>query len=164
MKNQSLINNTPWNWLKKQLAPPVFEDEEKTRIARILGIILWTIVAVVGALIIVWVATGRSDDLGPYAFLANGIIIGVSIGLLFLIRKGHVKTAGLIFVIFLWINISFQAFTSDGVRGSAPSPGAAVDVSAWLSGVVSSRTMSCRTLSGVNFCGIGSLALWCSAQ
>ena len=120
MENQSLINNTPWTWLKDLLSPPVFEDEEKTRIARILGIILWTIVAILGALIITWVVTGRSEDLGPYAFVANGIIIAVSIGLLFLTRSGHVKSACLIFVIFLWANISFQAFTSDGVRGSAP--------------------------------------------
>jgi len=73
---------------------------------------------VVGTLIIIWLITGRSDELGPYAFIANGVIIIVSIGLLFLIRKGSVKQAGLIFVIFLWANISFQAFTSDGVRGS----------------------------------------------
>ena len=119
MDNQPLISNTPWKWLKNLLAPPVFEDEEKTRISRILGIILWTIVAVVGALIFTWVLTGRSEDLGPYAFAANGVIIAVSIGLLFMIRSGHVKSAGLIFIIFLWTNISFQAFTSDGVRGSA---------------------------------------------
>ena len=118
MENQTQFNNDPWSQLKNLLFPPVFEDEEKTRIARILGIILWAIVAVVGTLIIIWLITGRSDELGPYAFIANGVIIIVSIGLLFLIRRGSVKQAGLIFVIFLWANISFQAFTSDGVRGS----------------------------------------------
>jgi len=105
--------------LKHLLYPPVFEDEEKTRIARILGIILWAIVAVVGVIITAWLVTGKSDELGPYAFLANGVIIVVSIGLLILIRSGRVKPAGLIFIIFLWTNITFQAFTSDGVRGSA---------------------------------------------
>jgi len=73
----------------------------------------------VGALILIWLVTGKSDQLGPYAFVANGVIIAVAIGLLFLIRNGHVKPAGLIFVIFLWANITFQAYTSDGVRGSA---------------------------------------------
>jgi len=105
--------------VKNLLSPPVFENEEKTRMARILGIILWAIIAVVGALIVTWLVTGKSDELGPYAFVANGIIIFVSIGLLFLIRSGHVKPAGLMFVIFLWVNVTFQAFTSDGVRGSA---------------------------------------------
>jgi PAS domain S-box-containing protein len=118
MEKQMLISNTPWTWIKNLLSPPVFEDEEKTRIARILGIILWAIVAVVGALILIWLVTGRSDELGPYAFIANGVIVFVSIGLLFLIRRGNVKPAGLIFIIFLWINITFQAYTSDGVRGS----------------------------------------------
>jgi PAS domain-containing protein len=105
--------------IKDLLSPPVYVDEEKTRIARILGIILWAIVAVVGALIITWLAKGKSDELGPYAFVANGVIIVVSVGLMFLIRRGHVKPAGLIFIVFLWANITFQAFTSDGVRGSA---------------------------------------------
>ena len=119
MDNQSQFFVATYTRVKDMLSPPVFEDEEKTRIARILGVILWAIVVVVGALIFTWLVTGKSDELGPYAFVANGVIIAVSIGLLFLIRRGHVKPAGLIFVIFLWANISFQAFTSDGVRGSA---------------------------------------------
>ena len=119
MDNQSRSFATTHNWIKDMFSPPVFEDEEKSRIARILSIILWAIIAVVSALIVTWLATGQSNELGPYAFLANGVIVAVSIGLLFLIRRGHVKSAGLIFVIFLWVNISFQVFTSDGVRGSA---------------------------------------------
>jgi PAS domain S-box-containing protein len=101
------------------LKPPVFEDEEQTRIAMVLGIILWALVAVVGTLIITWLATGRSHDLGPYAFIANSLIILFAIGLLFMIRSGYVQIAGLSLIIFLWANITFQAFTSDGVRGSA---------------------------------------------
>jgi PAS domain S-box-containing protein len=119
MDNQSQFPGSTCTRIKDMLSPPVFEDGEKTRIARILGIILRAIIAVVGALLVAWLTTGKSDELGPYAFVANGLIIAVSIGLLFLIRRGHVKPAALIFVIFLWTNISFQAFTSDGVRGSA---------------------------------------------
>jgi PAS domain S-box-containing protein len=57
--------------------------------------------------------------LGPYAFIANSLIILFAIGLLFMIRSGYVQIAGLSLIIFLWANITFQAFTSDGVRGSA---------------------------------------------
>ena len=119
MNDQLMFITTMVSRIKDLLTPPVFEDEEKSRIARILGIILWSVIAVVGALILIWLVTGKSDQLGPYAFVANGVIIAVAIGLLFLIRNGHVKPAGLIFVIFLWANITFQAYTSDGVRGSA---------------------------------------------
>jgi PAS domain S-box-containing protein len=119
MNHQSRIFGKMITPIKDLLTPPVFEEEEKTRIARILGIILWSVVAVVGALISIWVVTGKSYELGPYAFLANGVIVAVAIGLLFLIRTGRVKPAGLIFVIFLWANITFQAYTSDGVHGSA---------------------------------------------
>ena len=119
MDNQSQFSGSTYTRIKDMLSPPVFEDEEKTRIARILVVILVAIIAVVGALIFTWLVMEKSDELGPYAFLADGMIMAVSIGLLFLIRRGYIKSAGLIFVIFLWINISFQAFTSDGVRGSA---------------------------------------------
>ena len=119
MNRQSQIFTKMITRIKDLLAPPIFEEEEKTRIARILGIILWSIVAVVGTLIVIWLATDKSYELGPCAILANSVIVAVSIGLLFLIRSGHVKQAGLIFIIFLWVNITFQAYTSDGVRGSA---------------------------------------------
>ena len=119
MDNQSRFFAAAYIWIKDMFSLPVSEDEEKLRVARILGIILWAIITVVGALIVTWLVTDQSNELGAYAFLANGVIIAVSIGLLFLIRHGHVKPAGLIFVIFLWANITFQAFTSDGVRGSA---------------------------------------------
>jgi PAS domain S-box-containing protein len=101
------------------LTPPVFEDEEKTRIARILSIILWAVIAVVSGLIFTWLVTEKSYELGPYAFAANTVIVGTAICLLFLIRRGYVRIASFIFVFFLWGNITFQAFTSDGVRGSA---------------------------------------------
>jgi PAS domain S-box-containing protein len=106
-------------WIKNKVAPPVFEDEEKTRIARILSIILWAVIAVVSGLIITWLVTEKSDELGPYAYAANTVIVGVALSLLFLIRSGHVKIASFIFIFFLWGNITFQALTSDGVRGSA---------------------------------------------
>ncbi len=117
-RNQTSLGSIG-NAIKRLLKPPVFEDEEKTRIAMILGIILWSVVAVVGTMVITWILTGRSHDLGPYAFVANSLIILFAIALLFLIRSGFVKAAGFTFVIFLWGNITFQAITSDGVRGSA---------------------------------------------
>ena len=119
MDNQSQFSGSTCTRIKDMLSPPVFEDEEKTRIARILFVILVAILSVVGALVFTWLVMEKSDELGPYAFLADGMIMAVAIGLLFLIRRGYIKSAGLIFVIFLWINISFQAFTSHGVRGSA---------------------------------------------
>ena len=117
---QKHTNSDPlYSRLKKLLMPPVFQDEEKTRVAMILGVILWSVIAVVSILIITWLMAGKSYELGPYAFIANTFIIVVAIGLLFLLRAGYVKTAGFTIVFFLWSNITFQAFTSDGVHGSA---------------------------------------------
>lgn len=119
MEQNQNIPDTMCSRIKRMLAPPVFEDEEKTRVAMILGVILWSAVAVVSILIITWLITGKSHELGPYAFAANTLIVAVAIGLLFLIRAGYVKSAGIAFVAFCWSNMTFQAFTSDGVRGSA---------------------------------------------
>ncbi len=105
--------------IKSMLTPPIFDDEEKTRIARILSIILWAVIAVVSGLIFTWLVTQKSYELGPYALAANTVIVGAAICLLFLIRRGYVRIASFIFVFFLWGNITFQAFTSDGVRGSS---------------------------------------------
>lgn len=119
MEQNQTISEGLYARIKRLLTPPVFEDEEKTRVAMILGVILWSVVAVTSTLIIVWRITGKSHELGPYAFAANSFIIAVAISLLFLIRSGYVKAAGFVFVVFVWCNITFQAFTSDGVRGSA---------------------------------------------
>ena len=86
MENRSPFFAATYTRVLATLSPPAFEDEEKTRIARILGIILWAVVVVVGGIIFTWLITGKSNELGPYAFLANGVIIGVSISLLFLIK------------------------------------------------------------------------------
>ena len=119
MEPNQNISDTMYAGIKKMLAPPVFEDEEKTRIAMILGVILWSVIAVVSVLIITWLITGKAHELGPYAIVANTFIIAVALGLLFFIRNGYLKSAGFVFVAFIWSNVTFQAFTSDGVRGSA---------------------------------------------
>ena len=119
MEPNQNVSDTMVFRIKKMLAPPVFEDEEKTRVARILGVILWSVIAVVSVLIITWLIRGKAHELGPYAIVANTFIIAVAISLLFLIRCGYLKSAGFVFVAFIWSNITFQAFTSDGARGSA---------------------------------------------
>jgi hypothetical protein len=83
MEENQIISNTGYSRIKRLLRPPIFEDEEKTRAAMILGIILWSVVVVVSILIIAWLVKGKSHELGPYAFAANSIIIAVAIGLLF---------------------------------------------------------------------------------
>ena len=52
------------NSIKKLLAPPSFEDEEKTRIAGMLNVFLWAIILLVGILAVVRLieANGHLDD------------------------------------------------------------------------------------------------------
>jgi two-component system cell cycle sensor histidine kinase/response regulator CckA len=98
---------------------PVFADRNKTRTAKILVVVLWTIMVLGCCLILAWQITGKSQELGPHAYLATAGIILWSAFLLILTHRGRVKSAGLLFTLFFWSNITFQAFTSDGIRGSA---------------------------------------------
>ena len=90
MQKYRTSSDTRYSRIKRMLKPPVFEDEEKARIAMILWVILCSVVAVLSILIVTWLITGKALELGPYAFAANTIIIAVAIGLLFLIRGGYV--------------------------------------------------------------------------
>jgi len=99
--------------------PPVFKDEESSRLAKMLFYILWAIILVVGCILIAWLIRGNLRELGPYAFIANLLVIGISLGLLIVVRKGFIKISSFILVSFLWANFAFQVFTSDGLRGSS---------------------------------------------
>ena len=75
MEQNQNIPDTMCSRIKRMLAPPVFEDEEKTRVAVILSVILWSVVAVLSILIITWLIAGKPHELGPYAIVANAFII-----------------------------------------------------------------------------------------
>ena len=52
MERNQTISDTWYSRIKRLLRPPLFEDDEKTRVALILGVILCSAVAVVTILII----------------------------------------------------------------------------------------------------------------
>ena len=106
------------SWIKNVIRFPVFENIEKTRTAKILVVVLWSMIVLVSGLILTWIVTEKTNELGPYAYLANAAIICFALVLLILIYRGYVMTVGMVFTVFIWANITFQAFTSDGIRGS----------------------------------------------
>jgi signal transduction histidine kinase len=108
-----------WPGFKRLFTPPVFpEDEEKTRVARLLHIILWTSLLVVGA---VTLATPfvEPEPLLSFSFALLGSFALVIAGTLVLVRRGRIFLASIVFLSVVWLMLSFSAFAFGGVNGSS---------------------------------------------
>ncbi len=100
--------------MRHLIAPPVFEnDEDKTRIARLLNAILLTAVAATVMLII---ATPlASSDLGA-PWLLESVLVLLELSALVLMRRGHVQLASALFTSGAWAYVTLVVFTFGGVR------------------------------------------------
>jgi PAS domain S-box-containing protein/putative nucleotidyltransferase with HDIG domain len=97
------------------LAPPVFADAEKTRIARILNTILLSLIAIytVGALTPLFAGTVQRRVL-----LCVGTVLLLSYAL-WLMRRGHVQIAIAVFLGVFWTTLTSSAYTGGGVHAPA---------------------------------------------
>ncbi len=105
--------------IKRILAPPVFEDEEKTRVGRILHFILFSIIILLGGLLVAMVIYFDRDAFLGRAVIANTILVLVMVGCLVLVRRGYVSAASIVLVAVSWINLTYQAWYASGIRDSA---------------------------------------------
>jgi signal transduction histidine kinase len=96
-----------WTRIRRWLGPPLFEDEEKSRAAMLLNLILW--IFVLAAL-----AYGALAPIDPRMRIRRvEIIISFILVLLLLkqlIHRGYVKIAGLLIVFVLWLLITVAMF------------------------------------------------------
>ena len=104
--------------IRKFLAPPVFkDDEEKTRIARLLNLILIIVTTLVMLFsvpaLFITPAIGR-------VLIELGLLF-LSIMMIALLHRGHVYPVGYIFTFALWFMISFGTYAAGGFRGSTMS-------------------------------------------
>ncbi len=96
------------------LTPPVFEDAEKTRLARLLHVILITVMSLLIVFSIpAFVLTPQLSRL-----LIELTLAGWSIFMLFLMRRGYVRAAGFLMSLTLWIVVSYGTYESGGFHGS----------------------------------------------
>jgi methyl-accepting chemotaxis protein len=104
---------------------PAFEDEDKTRAARLLNIVLLTIIAAAMLMTIVTlVLDGFPVNLGeaftPLSLIAMIVISG---WLLALARRGHLQIPGVLLLSLLWaINTIWICSIGGGISGDAASP------------------------------------------
>ncbi len=102
--------------IRRFMAPRVFPDEEKTRLAKMLNTIL--IAAFVLALIFCVVAFFTFNN-WRYSLEITGAIGLVLLGPFFLMRAGRVKLASIIFTSILWFMITYSAWYAGGVHSSS---------------------------------------------
>ena len=97
-------------------APPIFEDEEKTRSAYYINAIVLINIPVLVLFFGARVAQGNS----PFA-LANIILLGLIVVLStvwFLMKRGAVRLAGYVHISMIWIASTLLALNGSGVRGT----------------------------------------------
>lgn len=104
--------------LRALLAPPKFEgDEEKTRVARLLQIILITVMTLVMLFSVpAFVMTPEIGRVVIEIFLAFWALL-----MLVLLRRGHVYLSGFLLSFTLWAVVSYGTYEAGGFRGSTMS-------------------------------------------
>jgi signal transduction histidine kinase len=101
--------------IKKLLAPPIFpDDEEKTRLARLLNLILIIVMTLV--MIFSVPALVMTPEIGRVVF--EFILAGMAAGMLVMLRRGYVRQAGFLLSLILWVVVTYGTLQAGGFRGS----------------------------------------------
>jgi two-component system cell cycle sensor histidine kinase/response regulator CckA len=107
------------DFLRRLVASPVFEDEEKTRIAGVLNNIS---LVVLGILAVIAALTPFVFSTPAYGLVAIGLVALLMLGMQLLIRRGRVRLAGGLFATALWLADTLLIYASGGITGGV-SPG-----------------------------------------
>lgn len=103
--------------LKRQFAPPVFEDELKTQQAYMLNIILWTLICVPVPYFIYSIIATPDEIVRAFIQSAYGLVSNAV--LLVIMRRGYVRAASIAQVSVFWLFFTATAITGRGVQGEA---------------------------------------------
>lgn len=102
------------NWLRRVFSPPIFGNDSETRTARTLNNVIW--VSLVGVLFISLSHIVADNGLsGSARFTLPGILI-ILIFSLVLLRNGFVRTAGLIVITGIWVTLTYEIYSANGLR------------------------------------------------
>src|SRR5688572_17000613 len=101
-----------FTWLRRQMAPPVFVgDADKTRVAWLLNIILWTLIA---RAIFIRFVTG-SEPASPSFVLP---VVLLFLAMVFVMRNGAVLAASAITVGGFWLSLTVAALETGGLNST----------------------------------------------
>ncbi len=103
-----------WSKIKRTIAPPVFDDEDKTRVAYLLSAIILTlfIFAVVRMILTVWILPEYRQVL----LRTNGGLIGILFLIFIIMRTGRVRLACIFFTLYQWTAIAWLTYHYGGLH------------------------------------------------
>jgi PAS domain S-box-containing protein len=105
------------NRLRRLFVPPIFADEEKTRVAQILNSFIWSAIALLLATIIFRAIAWSENGYVPLLIL---LVVVLLLGLgQVMIRHGYVHGASIFLVGALWAAMTYQMWDADGIRDAA---------------------------------------------
>ncbi len=101
--------------MKRLLSPPVLEDREQARTARLLHYTLWAFILAAGAVTLLSLITGTNVE----RFLVLGpTVVAVSAALLALVQRGLIRWASGLMVVAFWAIATVALYTAGGVSAS----------------------------------------------
>ncbi|MFN2271596.1 MAG: methyl-accepting chemotaxis protein [Anaerolineae bacterium] len=108
-----------WKRIRKLIAPPFFEDEDKTRKARMLNAILWAMLIIL-LILSPFLLAPATDPEGKAAYTSNVLTLVVAlpvfIGLIILMRHGYVQLASAALSTFFLAVLTSSLFMFGGIR------------------------------------------------
>jgi len=101
--------------MKELIAPPVFQDENQIRKAKLLNVMLLTILvsALAGGIILAFLDLSKA----PSTLMFTAPIIVVVGGLLYLVRRGNLDLVSVLFAVILLIAVTSNNWIYKGIRG-----------------------------------------------
>src|SRR5688572_21656892 len=99
--------------VRRFFAPPIFEEPEKTRIARILNASGWISGAII--LAITWSRAAAAESLNDASRYTLPLVLVILVVMQALIRMGYVRFAGGFTISLIWLLMTYQAAQADGL-------------------------------------------------
>ena len=106
------------NTFRSFFASPTFRDDDRTRAAAILNIIGWSTITILVILLAIRIVQGQDTNLVEVNLILTAIVITITF-ILYISRQGYVNTASLLFVITVWIGLTYLTWVADGIRDVA---------------------------------------------
>lgn len=110
-----------FEFFKKILKPPVFDNEFDTHQAYLLNMILWGLIFL--ALLFSIFIPALEPKVATRVFVEIIIVVTLNAFLLYIMRRGYIRQASVIQVVIFWILFTVVAFSGTGLRSEAYSFG-----------------------------------------
>lgn len=104
-------------WLRRIFSPPVFESENRTRVARMLNLILWVLLGFILLYpVLATLTAGGENTEDPVIISITSVTMGaILITLLYLVRRGQLRLISTLLVLALLAGVTFSVSSYGGI-------------------------------------------------